>query len=481
MKRIAIHTYFAIIGIAVLLIACSEQSQDFTYPTATAGAREMLLQGINKADQFKFDEARRFFDDAIAADTTFAMAYYYRAQTAVSNADYNENLRHALKYINNTTPAESLLIMSMKAQSNDDQATAEVYLEQMVDLLPKSPRAHYILGLFFFGQQQWSAAEQELFETVGLDEEFAPAYNMLAYAYSNEGDSAKAIEALKQYSELRPDDPNPHDSMGEIYLRMGDYEKSLKEYQAALQIDSSFLYSHIGTGHNLVFTGKYDAARRQYDYLLTNARNFADTNEAYFWTALSYLYEGEPDRAIDTFRKQFDFAEGHEDTASLCIISGRISRIYLEKGDYGRALEEAEKQRELASSPGLLAATRESQLRDCNFTEAMIYSFKGDRDAARKCVSDFRQSAEATGSGAALADIHGLLGIVSYIDEDYRDAAIELEQANQMNMYQKYFEGLAYQKTGQENRASDTFEKIANRNRNDFAYSLIRSKAKAKI
>ena len=61
----------------------------------------------------------------------------------------------------------------------------------------------------------------EINVVTSLDPNFAPVYNMLGYAYANIKKYPEAISALKKYAELRPEDPNPHDSMGEIFLIIG--------------------------------------------------------------------------------------------------------------------------------------------------------------------------------------------------------------------------------------------------------------------
>ena len=78
----------------------------------------------------------------------------------------------------------------------------------------------------------------------------------------------EAVDALKTYAELRPDDPNPHDSMGEIYLHSGDFENSIKAYTVSLEKDPTFNASHAGLGHNYCFTKEFAKAREHYKQFL---------------------------------------------------------------------------------------------------------------------------------------------------------------------------------------------------------------------
>ncbi len=68
-------------------------------------------------------------------------------------------------------------------------------------------------------------------------------YNLLGYLHANRGDFSKAISTLKRYKELAPNEPNPYDSMGEIYLYQGDYKNAENCFKQALAVNENFLFS----------------------------------------------------------------------------------------------------------------------------------------------------------------------------------------------------------------------------------------------
>lgn len=473
---------FSALAIAVILIAsCGQQTKDFSYTTQSSEALKLFNDGLEKLDQLQLDGARNLFDQAIVADPSFAMAYFYRAQTAFSAADFRAHLKEAMAKMENVTEPEKLAIMSMKANSDDKPGEARQHLMKLVELLPESRRAHYMLGVFYYGQQEWPNAEAELSATTNLDPEFAPAYNMLGYAYSNQNKYSEAIEALRKYSELRPTDPNPHDSMGEIYLYMGDHENSIQAYNASLNEDPTFNVSHAGIGHNLVFTGQYDEAREQYKYYLTQAKSEGDTNTYYFWTATSYIHEGNYDKAIEVLHEQFDYAKAHDNTVIQGNVCNQLALIYLERGDYKKAMEEAERQRELAKDPDIQVTAREGFLRACNGIEARLYTYQGKNDRADELLVAVKKSADESLSDVNVANWHGVMGIVAYMNKNYEKALEHFEQSNELNKYQTYYQALTYEAMGQNEKANELFSEVAGWNRNGLVYALIRDKAKAKI
>ena len=52
---------------------------------------------------------------------------------------------------------------------------------------------------------------------------FSPTYNILGYAYRQQGDFNGAEQAFKKYVDLIPNDPNPYDSYAELLLKMGRF------------------------------------------------------------------------------------------------------------------------------------------------------------------------------------------------------------------------------------------------------------------
>jgi tetratricopeptide (TPR) repeat protein len=467
--------------IMVIALSLNVGAKDFTYTTKSTEARNYLLEGLDLLDNLQIDKARPKFEQAIAADPEFAMAYYYRAQTAFSAADFRAQLANAWKYIAGITEPEKLAIMAMKANSEDKTEEAGEKLRKLVTLLPESRRAHYILGVYYYGLQKWPDVEKEFTTVTTLDPDYAPVYNMLGYAYSNQNKYSESIKALQRYSELRPKDPNPHDSMGEIYLYMGDHQNSIKQYEKSLELDPSFKASHAGIGHNLAFTGKYDDARKHYQFFTDKAQSYGDSNTTYFWDATSYVLQGDYDKAISTLNAQLNYCKAHDDIALQGAILGQIANVLLFQGKYKEALAEAAKEREMANNPKLSPANREGILRGTYFIEAQAYAHLGNEHETQVNIEAYRKSAEESKSEVNMANYQALLGIVAYIDKDYQKALKHFELSNPLAMYQQYYYALTYEALGQKVKAKELFTKIAGWNRNNLIYALVRNPAKMKM
>jgi tetratricopeptide (TPR) repeat protein len=67
---------------------------------------------------------------------------------------------------------------------------------------------------------------------------YSTAFNILGYAYRQDGNYNDAEAAFKKYIELIPNDPNPYDSYAELLLKMGRFDEAITQYKKALAIDS---------------------------------------------------------------------------------------------------------------------------------------------------------------------------------------------------------------------------------------------------
>ncbi|HEU5022163.1 MAG TPA: tetratricopeptide repeat protein, partial [Bryobacteraceae bacterium] len=71
--------------------------------------------------------------------------------------------------------------------------------------------------------------------------EDADAWNQLGYALCWSGDYQAALAAIHEYARLRPAEPNPLDSEGDIHFWFGKYSEAAKSYGAAQAKSPSFL------------------------------------------------------------------------------------------------------------------------------------------------------------------------------------------------------------------------------------------------
>lgn len=78
--------------------------------------------------------------------------------------------------------------------------------------------------------------------------------------YLDRGDSGHAETQLMILSENLPEDPAMHARVGDLYSRVGDEQRGLKQYQWALQFDPNYFPAVLGAGQAAFRVGHYRAA-----------------------------------------------------------------------------------------------------------------------------------------------------------------------------------------------------------------------------
>ena len=84
--------------------------------------------------------------------------------------------------------------------------------------------------------------------------------NAHGYALLGAGRYEEAVREFEAYARIAPREPNPHDSLGEAYLKAGDAEKAVEAYSRALAVDATFAPSRNLRAWSLALLGRYDDA-----------------------------------------------------------------------------------------------------------------------------------------------------------------------------------------------------------------------------
>jgi DNA-binding SARP family transcriptional activator len=114
--------------------------------------------------------AERMFTAALAEDSIFAMAAYYRAQSrrTSDHAGFREDLHRAARLAGRASDRERLLIRSAWAQAMDDP-TQLALADSLVARFPTEPEGHLFLGKATFWGGAFLAALPHLRRAVAMD------------------------------------------------------------------------------------------------------------------------------------------------------------------------------------------------------------------------------------------------------------------------------------------------------------------------
>jgi tetratricopeptide (TPR) repeat protein len=447
--------------------------------TASAEAKQQYLKGRTLAENLRAHDSREYLSQAVGKDPRFALGHYALALSAPTAKDFFGHLKQAVTLADKASQGEKLMIVGLEAGANAEPEKQREYYEKLVAAYPHDERAHFLLGGSYFGQQEFAKAIQEYRKAVEIAPEYSPAYNLLGYAERQAGQYGEAEQAFKKYIQLIPADPNPYDSYAELLMKMGRHDESIAMYRKALAADSNFGASHVGIASNLMLQGKHQEARAELWKFYQAARNDGDRRNALFNTSVTYVDEGNFDKAVGELKKEYAVAQKINDPAAMAADEVAMGDVLLEAGKPEEAKKIYAHSLGLIEQSNLSAEVKENARLVDHYNLARVAIAAGDLAGARQHTETFMKAATARNNRAEIRQGHELAGAIALQDKKFELAITELTQANQQDAYNLYRLGLAYQGNGDEQKAKALFEQAANQNTLPaLNYAFVRSKAK---
>src|SRR6185503_19637491 len=177
--------------------------------TSSEEARKEYLTGRDLQEKLRITDSIQHFDKAIALDPNFALAELNRANVSPTAKEFFEHLKKAVTLSEKASDGERMLIQATEAGANANQTKQKEILEKLVAAYPNDERAHFNLGGYYFGQQDYTQAIDHYKKATELAPNYSTAFNILGYAYRQNGAYSDAENAFKKYVQLIPNDPNP--------------------------------------------------------------------------------------------------------------------------------------------------------------------------------------------------------------------------------------------------------------------------------
>ena len=446
--------------------------------TSSAEAKAEFLKARDMAERLLAQDSIQHYDKAISLDPNFAYAELGRANSSPTAKEFFDHLKKAVSLADKASEGERLLILANQAGANGDVTKQKEYLDKLVAAYPKEERAHFNLGGYYFGQQDYTKAIESYKKATELAPNYSPAYNILGYAYRQNGDYANAEQAFKKYIELIPNDPNPYDSYAELLLKMGKFDESITQYRKALSINPNFPASHLGISADLVYMGKPDEAAAELQKITDKARSDGDHRLALFGQTVVDVDSGKWDKALADMDKQYAIAEKINDVAAMAGDLQNKGNILLEMGKYAEAKEQFDRLLKMTESSSLSQEIKDNTKLFHHYNLATVALGQKDYATAKAESEEFRKGAEASKNPAQVRQSHQLVGMIALAEKDYDKALAELQQTGQQNPQNFYRMCQAYQGKGDNAKAKEMCKKAAEFNSLPaLNYAFVRTKA----
>ncbi|MFY9744321.1 MAG: tetratricopeptide repeat protein [Candidatus Sulfotelmatobacter sp.] len=171
--------------------------------------------------------------------------------------------------------------------------------EQIIKIEPDNVDDHLLLGRLYRLDNDLQKAESELKTAVKLDPNSEEAVTTLALLYTDEGDTARALQVLSAVPDAGRS-AKLYSALGATYEQRKDYKGAIDAYKHAIMLDRDSLDAIRGLAENLLNDGQIDKALEQYKVIAD-----ANPEDAQTFLRISEIYrrQGKYDEALDSLRK----------------------------------------------------------------------------------------------------------------------------------------------------------------------------------
>jgi tetratricopeptide (TPR) repeat protein len=458
----------------------SKEASSVPITTGSAQALEAYLAGRGLQERLRAVDARVEFEKAAAVDPSFALAQLGLATTAPTNRDFFAAAMQAQELAVTASEGERLMIEAFMAGVNAQPDRQLELLTSLEASFPNDQRVQQQLATFhFFTRQDYGTAATHLERAIAIDPEFSPAYNLLGYSRRFLGDFGAAETAFQRYTELIPDEPNPHDSYAELLMKVGRFDESIAAYRRALEVDPSFVNAYVGIANDLIFRGDAPAARIELLNLQEVARNDGQRRLAHTWSAASYLHEGDYEKALAEIRRATEIAAATSDFGAMSGDRNFEGEMLLAAGRFEEAERAFREVVELAQRSDATVEVKRGAQRNSLHDLGRVALARGDVEEARRLAQEYREQVTASKVPFEGWQAHELDGLIAAASGDQAGAAAELGQANQQDPRVLFALARALDQGGDAEAARAACRRVVEFNQLNINYGLVRPAALA--
>lgn len=162
-------------------------------PSVQSQASALLEQAEGLLQSGKYEEAKKTFSEAVAADPNYAEAYDGLGKVLIQQLKYEEAIQEFAKAIK-INPDDYTAYFNQGVAFYHLEKYSEVIhnFTEVIRLYPKNHAAYNIRGIAYFEQGKLDEAIRDYSKAIELNPGYAKAYNNRGIAYLKQGKTAEA-------------------------------------------------------------------------------------------------------------------------------------------------------------------------------------------------------------------------------------------------------------------------------------------------
>ncbi len=211
--------------------------------TSNVEAYRHYQLGVEYGQRYMNHDAIRELTEAVRLDPQFALAYLQLSFNYLFVGDLRkaDEFGQQVEKLQSRLPRhEQLLFQTSQTRRGKDLEGLVRGLETIVSEFPRDTESRARLGVVLHLVDENERAVKILRDGLALDPKDENLLNILGYGYANVGDLPAALRANDEYMAVRPKDPNPWDTRGDILFKLGRDDEGLAAYRKALELTPDF-------------------------------------------------------------------------------------------------------------------------------------------------------------------------------------------------------------------------------------------------
>jgi serine/threonine protein kinase len=211
--------------------------------TSNVEAYRHYQLGIEYGRRYLTSDAVRELEEAVRLDPQFALAELRLADQYRLLGDLRRSNELAIKVSQNQSRLpryEQLALQVLKARRSQDPEAELAARQQLVSEFPRQSLDRGILVAILGGSGKAEQARELMQQGLALDPKNEDLLNFESYGQAAVGDFNGALAANDSYMAIRPGDPNPLDTRGDILFMAGRDDEAVAAYRKVLELKPDF-------------------------------------------------------------------------------------------------------------------------------------------------------------------------------------------------------------------------------------------------
>lgn len=229
-----------------------------TTTTKSPEAKAALDRGIELVLYGRGYEAKSEFKKATELDPDFAQGHGWLG-FVTPGPDGKALLDKSVTLATKLPEAERMWIEGMRQMAIDDTAASAAFTK-VTELAPDDFRGFMQVGQLALNHGDDAGALKMFTKAQQMKPDLPAIYNGIAYANAGLGHWDAAIVAAKKQAELRPTEPNPHDTVADIQLMAGKLEEAEATFKQTITVDPKFAIAYSGLAITRAYRGDLKGA-----------------------------------------------------------------------------------------------------------------------------------------------------------------------------------------------------------------------------